>query len=323
MNDLITVVVPIYNVEKYLEKCIDSILEQTYQNIELILVDDGSTDNCGKICDNYAKKDNRIKVIHKSNGGLSDARNIGIKYAKGKFITFIDSDDFITNNAVEILYKNMVKHNKDISIGRMFSFYNENNIKHEKCEEKITNYKRDEAMETLLYNTKYTSSTAGKMFLTKLFDTVEFPYGKKYEDLATVYKLIFKSNGVVVTNQIVYNYFRNRSDSIMNAKFSYTRMDALYFTEEILDFIKKEIPDIQIAAITRMIIECRDILVEIPKDKKNKEYEKKVYEYIKKYRFKVLLNKKLPIKNRISLLPIVFGKKAIRFAWKIKMKIIK
>lgn len=321
MKDLITVVVPIYNVEEYLEKCIDSILTQTYQYIELILVDDGSTDSCGIICDNYEKKDNRIKVIHKKNGGLSDARNVGISIANGKYITFVDSDDFITNSAIETLYKNIIKYKKDISIGQMMSFYDKNNIKCEKKEEKIKAYKRNESMEELLYNTTYTSSTAGKLFSTKLFDKIKFPYGKKYEDLATVYKLVFQSNGVVVTNQIVYNYFRNRVDSIMNENFSDTRMDALYFTEDILNFVKKEIPNIEIAAITRLIIESRDILIEIPNDKRYKEYEKNIYEYIKKYRLKVLLNKKLPTKQRISLFPILFGKRVIRIAWNVKMKI--
>ena len=105
MEELISVVVPVYNVEKYIDKCINSIINQTYKNLEIILVDDGSPDNCGNICDEYAKKDNRIIVIHKENGGVSSARNIGIKNAKGKWITFVDSDDWIENDYVEKLSK--------------------------------------------------------------------------------------------------------------------------------------------------------------------------------------------------------------------------
>ena len=109
MRDLITVVVPVYKVEKYIDRCVTSIINQSYKNLEIILVDDGSPDNCGKICDDYARKDERIKVIHKENGGLSDARNAGINIAKGKYITFIDSDDYIKYDYVEFLYNNIEK----------------------------------------------------------------------------------------------------------------------------------------------------------------------------------------------------------------------
>lgn len=321
MKNLITVVVPIYNVEKYLNKCIESILKQTYTNLEIILVDDGSTDNCGKICDEFADKDKRIIVIHKKNGGLSDARNTGINIAKGKYITFIDSDDFITENAIELLYNNIVKYRKEISVGLINTFTNENGIKINKKNEIIWVYDREQAMEQLLYNSIYTSSTAGKLFETKLFKNIRFPYGKKYEDLATVYKLVFESNGVVISNQIVYNYFTARQGSIMNEKFSPTRMDALYYTEDILKFIKEKIPDIEDAAIIRLVIECRDILVEIPNKEEYKEYEEYAYKYIKKYKLKTIFNKKLPLKRKVSLLPILFGKKSIKIAWKLKMKI--
>ena len=114
-QDLISIVVPIYNVEKYLEKCINSIIIQTYKNIEIILVNDGSTDSSGKICDIYLKIDKRIKVVHKKNGGLSDARNVGIENAKGKYIAFIDSDDFLDSDFIEILYNLIIEYNADVS----------------------------------------------------------------------------------------------------------------------------------------------------------------------------------------------------------------
>ena len=120
MEDLISVVVPIYNVENYIKKCVDSILSQTYKNLEIILVDDGSPDNCPQICDEYAQKDNRIKVIHKENGGLSDARNAGIDISKGKFITFIDSDDYIEKDYVEVLYNSIKESIRQAKIGRIW-----------------------------------------------------------------------------------------------------------------------------------------------------------------------------------------------------------
>ena len=123
MEDLISVVVPIYNVENYIKKCVDSILSQTYKNLEIILVDDGSPDNCPQICDEYAQKDNRIKVIHKENGGLSDARNAGIDISKGKFITFIDSDDYIEKDYVEVLYNSIKENASDMAIGSHKAIY--------------------------------------------------------------------------------------------------------------------------------------------------------------------------------------------------------
>lgn len=119
MEELISVIVPVYNVEKYVEKCVESIINQTYKNIEIILVDDGSTDNSGKIIDNISLKDNRIKVIHKENGGLSDARNAGLDICNGKYIGFVDSDDSIHKKMYEILYKNIKEYSANISICRI------------------------------------------------------------------------------------------------------------------------------------------------------------------------------------------------------------
>ena len=114
--DLISIIVPVYKVEKYLDKCVQSIVDQTYQNLEIILVDDGSPDNCGAMCDVWAKKDSRIKVIHKENGGLSDARNAGIKAASGEYIFLLDGDDYILKNAIELMYKGVTENNADIAI---------------------------------------------------------------------------------------------------------------------------------------------------------------------------------------------------------------
>ena len=128
MKDLITVVIPIYKVEQYLDKCIQSIINQTYKNLQIILVNDGSPDNCGKICDEYALKDNRIEVIHKINGGLSDARNVGIGRAKGKYIGFVDSDDYIEKDMYENMYNLLEERNADVCICNFYNVIENNNI---------------------------------------------------------------------------------------------------------------------------------------------------------------------------------------------------
>ena len=151
-NDLISIIIPVYKVEKYLEKCIESVLKQTYTNLQIILVDDGSPDNCGKICDEYAKKDSRIEVIHKANGGLSDARNVGISKAKGRYIGFVDSDDYIKEDI----------RNK---------------------ENGIREYSRLDILKEVLLDKNIQSYAWNKLYEKELFDEIKYPIGKKYEEL--------------------------------------------------------------------------------------------------------------------------------------------
>lgn len=218
MNDLISVIVPIYNVEKYLKKCIDSILNQTYSNLEIILVDDGSTDNCGKYCDDYQKMDSRIVVLHKKNGGLSDARNYGINIANGKYLILIDSDDYIHRRMIEYLYCNIIKYNADISFAD-FKRYKECEIIHskeiEECniEEMIWNSK--DYLKNI-YGSKSTQCITawGKLYNIKLFDGIRYPVGKLREDEFTTYKLAHKANRIVYADVELY-YYLTRENSIM------------------------------------------------------------------------------------------------------------
>ena len=217
-SELISVIVPIYNVEKYLRRCIDSLVEQTYTNLEIILVDDESPDNCGKICDEYAKKDKRIVVIHKRNGGLSDARNRGLEEAKGKYIGFIDSDDYINKNMYKVLYTNMKKNNADISICN-FSLVDDkgNKYKEEKqLNNEIKIYSKKEALENLLIEKDYTNHAWNKLYNKKLFKNgkIQYPEGKIWEDIATTYLLFENANKVVYQNVSLY-YYTQRNNSIM------------------------------------------------------------------------------------------------------------
>lgn len=240
MNELITVVLPIYNVEKYLEHCINSVLSQTYENIEVILVDDGATDSCPQICDKYQKKDKRIKVVHKKNGGLSDARNEGIKHATGTYICFIDSDDFIKNTYIEKLYRIIKKNKAEIAVGN-FKRVQSSDIKDELDGEAIEKtYTGKEMIENIYRKKLYQQSTVtwNKLYAIELFKNIKFPFGKLHEDEFTTYKLFYNCSKVVMTTEVLY-YYRYVQTSIMNQSFKVKRLDGIEALEERLEFFKE------------------------------------------------------------------------------------
>ena len=206
MEELISVIVPIYNVEKYLNKCIESIINQSYSNLEIILVDDGSKDSSGIMCDSYILKDKRIKVIHKENGGLSDARNVGIDKAKGEYIVFIDSDDWIDEKMIEILYNIIKKNNSDISICDYFLAYNEE-IQTQKEDIEIINLSNIEALKKIYDKDLGVCMIVAwnKLYKRNLFkDDIRYPYGKIHEDEFTTYKLLYKAEKISYTKQKMY-----------------------------------------------------------------------------------------------------------------------
>lgn len=236
----LSIIVPIYNVEKYLERCLNSILTQTFKDFELILVDDGSPDNCGKICDYYLHLDSRIKVIHKKNGGLSSARNAGLEIAKGEYIGFVDSDDWIDETMYDTLY-NIAKENyADIvqcKFRKIYENIHENGVK----SNKITIVNKFEALNDLIkYGEMHVQSvvTWNKIYRRTLFNDIRFPNGKTHEDEFTTYKLFYKSNKIVLTDNELY-YYRQVPNSIMNTKFNKKRLDYLDALEEMLNFFKE------------------------------------------------------------------------------------
>lgn len=225
MDELISIVIPVYNVEKYLNNCVYSVCNQTYQNLEIILVDDGSTDKSGEMCDAFAKTDERIKVVHKKNGGLSDARNVGIDIAMGKFIMFVDSDDYITNYAVDYLYKLIKETGANISVGKLevTKKLTSEGILHIG---QIYTYTNKEAVGQLLYANLFSTSAPAKLYERNLFENIRFPVGKLHEDLYTIYKIMDKAHKVVYGSELVYFYY-HRTGSITASKFSAKRLDAI------------------------------------------------------------------------------------------------
>lgn len=209
-KDLITVIVPVYNVERYLEECINSIINQTYKTIEIILVDDGSTDNSGNLCDEYKRIDDRIKVIHQKNMGQSSARNCGIKHSNGKYIFFLDSDDVIQNNTLELMY-NILENNKEcISICNLESFDSKYTYSNDKT---YKSYLPVEYFEEILKLNCYTFS-CGVLIPKKFLSNDFFIEGRYYEDMACMYKVIDKCKKIYKINNPLYKYRVNPTSTV-------------------------------------------------------------------------------------------------------------
>ena len=238
-NETISVIVPIYKVEKYIRKCIESIISQEYKNLEIILVDDESPDKCGEICEEYAKKDNRIKVIHKKNGGLSDARNVGINYANGEYIGFVDSDDYIESDMYKVLYKNIKKYEADISICKYREVLEDKQYK--SCEvkqEQIEIYSNlEEKWRQLLLGNKITDHAMNKLYKKDLFDDIKFRESYKFEDIDIMYKLFEKSKRIVFTTYIGYNYLQ-REGSIVKTMNDRSTLDLMEVVNDRYNYIK-------------------------------------------------------------------------------------
>lgn len=301
MNEVISVIVPIYNVEQYLDKCINSILNQTYKNIEVILVDDGSPDNCGRICDNYSKKDSRIKVIHKENGGLSDARNVGIDNANGKYICFVDSDDYIENRYIELLYKAIKENNVDIAQCGIKKI-SDDEILIENIGYKNDGVKKSKKMLEDLYTTNWENIVVwNKMYLRELFDNIRFPKGKIHEDEYTTYKILYKTENVAILNKCLYNY-RQNVDSITGKKFNMKRLDILEGLKERVNFFEinneKKLYMLSLKLYIKKLRECYSNVKMYINDSKN--IQQKIIREHNEYSKKLFKLKNISLKSRIK-----------------------
>lgn len=225
---LISIIIPVYNVESYVTRCVLSVEKQTYENIEIILVDDGSTDNSGRICDNLATNDVRIRVIHKNNGGLSDARNVGIENSTGEYIFFVDSDDWIEFNTIEYLYEILLKYNSDIAV---CGYYDETNIEEssDDLNPQIYEYRSNlEAINGLIFDgAKIGVVVWNKLYRKELFKKIRFIYGKLNEDIFFTPKVLYYTNRMVASTKKLYHYLVSRQDSIMNKPLTRKNLDAI------------------------------------------------------------------------------------------------
>lgn len=242
---LISVIVPVYKVEDYLPKCVDSILNQTYSNLEVILVDDGSPDGCGKLCDAYAERDGRIRVIHKPNGGLSDARNAGIEIAAGEYLAFVDSDDWLEPDAYETMLNAAVKHGAAlVCAGR----YDENELTGTQsvglCPEREEMVPGTELVRRIFHWDHLDSAAWDKLYARDLFREIRYPVGRIVEDVPTTYRLVLLAGGGVLLPKPIYHY-RRRAGSITTSRVSDKSSHAMEHASLVYADIQKNYPELE------------------------------------------------------------------------------
>lgn len=298
----ISIIIPIYNVEKYLPICINSILNQTFKDFELILVDDGSTDSSGKLCDEYAKQYKNIVVIHKKNSGPSDARNEGIKIAKGDYLTYIDSDDYVTNDCLETLLRLVINYDADISGGNFGFFSNHYDIPSSMTKKQYKNkvYNGVSACKDLLYEKLYSSSCC-LLIKKEIAKSNLFPSKSYHEDEMTTFRYYLNANKVVITNKVLYYYFQ-RPGSIMHS-FGLQIRDEIVSANYYVDYVDGKSKDLVSAAMVKKFsLYCRT-LENYPEIKNTmKDLYSDIILYLRSNKIDILLNFSCPLTIKIKAL---------------------
>ena len=297
-NNLVSVIVPVYNVKNYLQKCLSSIINQTYTNLEIILVDDGSNDGSEKICETFAAKDERITVYHIKNSGQASARNYALDRCRGDYIAFVDSDDIAKENNIETLLNLAELYNTGLAVSPTQKFNENLSFENEEiytgCASKIA------AVKNLLYQ-KFIFHTGphAKIYKRELFDGVRFPAGLIYEDLATIYKLFLKCRRIAFTGEKLYAY-RIRQGSTMRQNYSPRMLSCIPVSQQLYKDISTKYPDLEQAAASRAFSVNRSIYLQLPHDRKQER--KQVWQEMKKYRKTVIFDSHARKRERLAAL---------------------
>lgn len=297
----ISVIIPVYNVEKYLDKCIKSVIAQTFSSLEILLIDDGSTDNSGAMCDSYALNDARIRVIHKQNGGLSDARNRGIEEASGHYLSFIDSDDYIEPDMMETLYNNIVKECAEVSMCGIYGVYADR-IQRVWPEDEYHVLSGAQAAAMALEGTKVSVNAVNKLYKREVFDKLRFPVGKLSEDAFIMIKLLAGVEKAVLDTRPKYFYV-HRGDSITTSHYRAKDMNVIEAYSENLDFVMTYYPEFREQAEFRFFwshFYVLDKMLNTDSYVKDENF-KNIVSVLRKNYFKILGNKYTGRKRKIAM----------------------
>lgn len=304
---MVSIIIPVYNVQDYLARCVDSVLTQTYTDLEIILVDDGSIDISGDICDEYALHDARVRVIHKENGGLSDARNAGLDVARGNYVAFIDADDYVHPSFVELLLKTINETGAQIAVSTWQELKDGDKPRKVKTKRpRCTILTQEEAISSVFYQKKLNHSACSRIFETQLFNNLRFPEGMLYEDLAIIYPLLCKVEKVALINTPMY-YYMHRQGSIITTM-SLRRTHVLDHIERIEEQVTDEAPQYLPAVRSRHLSASFNMLRLMPvDDPKWQATKERCWDYIKNMRFLCIKDSKVRLKNKIACLLSYFG----------------
>lgn len=287
MNELVTLIVPVYNTERYIDKCIDSLVNQTYKNIEIILVDDDSTDNCSQLCDSWAEKDSRITVIHKENGGVSSARNAALDIAKGDYITFADSDDFLEPDSIETLVVTLHLNNADISVGNYFFDYIDSRETVKLTSKSMVLEKKD-ILKNYLLDLNIRTEVHNKLYKASLFQNTRFSEGISYaEDFEMNYKLLKQAHRLAMTDKCIYHYVQESGSSSTTEYITVPRADSYKIAQKIVEEQERG-SELFECALWRYIVRLYALMMRICKCNDHSFFDK----YFDIYRQEILKYKK-------------------------------
>lgn len=313
MSDLISIILPVYNTEEHIHLCINSILNQTLKNFEVIMIDDGSTDNSPAICDYYQDKDSRFFAYHKKNGGLSTARNYGIEKATGTFITFIDSDDYIDHDYLEYLYMLVTKYNTSMSLCQHRVHYMNGSVKdYGTCGDEMLS--AEKCIERMLYHDVIDTSAWAKLYEKKLFDSIRYPEGKIFEDIATTYKLMARCEKISVGYESKYNYVFHEN-SIVNSKFTPKKLDLLEMTDIMAKDVREKYPRLEKAVLRRRVYARFSTLNQMLGVKNMSAEKKEIIKFIRENSRSILKNKKVPMRDKFAVILLMINFKLYKFFW--------
>ncbi len=322
---LISIIVPMYNVENYIEKCLTSLKNQTYQNFEVIVIDDGSTDLSRDIVASFLVNDSRFKYFFKDNGGLSSARNTGIKKALGEYICFVDSDDFVDEDYIEYMYNLLTKYGTKISACWHKLYLSSGTIKMIVDNDDTLLLNGQQAIKEILYNRRLDTTANAKLIHRDLLDDTFFPVGKNFEDIGSIYKLFLGGERVAIGNRPKY-YYVMREGSITHEAFNEKKLDLLEMTDKMAHDSVEEYPRLEKAVVIRQVYARFSTLNQMLDDDLDPIYinhRNRIINYIKQNRMVVLKDKEASVRDKIAIILLMCGLGIYKKVWFLYLKRVK
>ena len=316
-DDLITVVVPVYNVEKFLVRCVDSIINQTYKKLEILLINDGSTDSSGELCDRLALRDSRIRVIHQGNHGIAYSRNVGIDNANGEYLAYVDSDDYIEKDMIEYLYMLVLKYKVPMSLCGHITIENGRVRKNNEAGDLVlSDY---QSIKSMLYDDGMVDTAPwAKLFHISLFKNIRWPEGKLFEDVGILYKIYMTSQRIACGLACKYTYFI-RPKSITTGSFDLNKFDMLEMTDKMAVDVLKKYPSLLKGIIRRRVYSRFSTLNKMILNNAESQFvgeRKEIIQFIKKYAFNVLSDSKVSSVDKIAVILLIISERLYSLIWR-------